>query len=129
MTVVFLFVDIALMFNQYVNPVALTNIEWKYYIVYVSTSSTAAKNSGLPKEQCVWLTIELAVVWRYYIETKHTPLEEIAKHFDGDDALVGGAAATARATELGHGSELKHRAVRNETDMEKVPEPDKKEAQ
>jgi hypothetical protein len=38
MTVVFLFVDIALMFNQYVNPVALTNIEWKYYIVYVSVS-------------------------------------------------------------------------------------------
>jgi hypothetical protein len=54
-------------------------------------------------------------------------LEEIAKHFEGDDALVGGAAATARATELGHGSELKHRTVKNDTeDMEKVPELDKR---
>lgn len=37
MTVVFLFVDIALFFNQYVNPIALDNIGWKYYIVYVSS--------------------------------------------------------------------------------------------
>ena len=57
-------------------------------------------------------------------------MEEIAKHFDGDDALVGGAAATARATELGHGSELKHRTVKNDTDdMEKDPELDKRQAQ
>jgi hypothetical protein len=72
----------------------------------------------------------LVVVWRFYIETRHTPLEEIAKHFDGDDALVGGAAASARATELGHGSELKHRLVKNETEVttkeEQDPEPDKK---
>jgi formyltetrahydrofolate synthetase len=32
----------------------------------------------------------------FYIETKNTPLEEIAKHFDGDAALVGGAAATEK---------------------------------
>jgi len=43
MTVVFLFVDIALMFNQYVNPVALTNIGWKYYIVYVRINGTVAR--------------------------------------------------------------------------------------
>ena len=35
MTVMFLMVDIALFFNQYVNPIALDNIAWKYYIVYV----------------------------------------------------------------------------------------------
>jgi hypothetical protein len=57
-------------------------------------------------------------------------LEEIAKHFDGEDALVGGAAASARATELGHGSELKHRNLKNyEEDFEKVPELDKRQAQ
>ena len=44
MTVMFLMVDIALFFNQYVNPIALDHIGWKYYIVYV-----------------VWLAIELAV--------------------------------------------------------------------
>ena len=79
LTVVLLFIDIALFFNQYVNPVALDEIGWKYYIVY-----------------CVWLGIELVVVWKFYIETRNTPLEEIAKHFDGDAALIGGAAATEK---------------------------------
>jgi hypothetical protein len=40
----------------------------------------------------VWLAVELAVVWKFYIETRNTPLEEIAKHFDGNEALIGGAA-------------------------------------
>lgn len=46
--------------------------------------------------QCVWLAAELIFVYFFYIETKNTPLEEIAKHFDGDAALVGGAAATEK---------------------------------
>lgn len=41
----------------------------------------------------MWLGVELFVVWKFYIETKNTPLEEIAKYFDGSDALVGGLAA------------------------------------
>jgi len=83
MTVVFLMVDIALFFNQYVNPIALDAIEWKYYIVY-----------------CCWLAVELAVVYFFYIETKNTPLEEIAKHFDGESAIVGGDAATEKSKAL-----------------------------
>jgi len=82
MTVMFLFVDLALFFNQYVNPVALDAIKWKYYMVF-----------------CIWLAIELVVVWWFYIETRNTPLEEIAKHFDGDEALVGGATSTGRKHE------------------------------
>lgn len=31
----FLFVDLALVFNQYVTPTALTHIGWKYYMIYV----------------------------------------------------------------------------------------------
>ena len=46
--------------------------------------------------QCVWLAAELAFVFKFYIETKNTPLEEIAKHFDGDSALVGGADASGK---------------------------------
>jgi len=88
MTAMFLCVDLALFFNQYINPIALKHIEWKYYIVY-----------------CVWLAFELAVVWKYYIETRNTPLEEICKLFDGENALVGGAAATEKgrivAAEMG----------------------------
>ncbi|KAK9468845.1 lactose permease [Lipomyces arxii] len=69
MTVVFLCIDAALFFNQYVNPVALHNIQWRYYIFY-----------------CVWLGVELTVVYFFFIETRHTPLEEITKFFDGEDA-------------------------------------------
>ncbi len=62
----FLMVDIALFFNQYINPIALDHLGWKYYIFY-----------------CVWLGFELAIVYFFYVETRNTPLEEIAKHFDG----------------------------------------------
>ncbi|KAI4850309.1 MFS sugar transporter-like protein [Aureobasidium sp. EXF-8846] len=83
MTIMFLCVDLALFFNNYVNPVALKAIEWKYYIVY-----------------CCWLGFELFVVWKYYIETRNTPLEEICKYFDGDNAIVGGAVATEKSKVL-----------------------------
>ncbi len=36
----------------------------------------------------------------FFIETRYTPLEEIAKCFDGEDAVVGGAAATLHSKEL-----------------------------
>ncbi|KAK0709414.1 hexose transporter protein [Lasiosphaeria miniovina] len=83
LTVMFFCVDLSLWFNQYVNPIALEAIAWKYYLVY-----------------CVWLAFELLVVWKYYIETKNTALEEIVKFFDGDAAIVGGDAATAKARHL-----------------------------
>ncbi|KAH0605253.1 uncharacterized protein H6S33_005235 [Morchella sextelata] len=76
MAVMFFFVNLALFFNNYVNPVALTSISWKYYIVY-----------------CCWLAVELTVVYFLFVETRYTPLEEIAKYFDGEEARVGGDAA------------------------------------
>lgn len=76
----FLFVDLALFFNSYVNPVALHDIGWKYYIVYD-----------------VWLFIEFLVVYFFYIETRNTPLEEIVRHFDGEAALLGGDLATEKS--------------------------------
>lgn len=76
----FLAVDLALFFNSYVNPVALTALNWKYYIVYD-----------------VWLFVELCVVFFFYIETRNTPLEEIVKFFDGEQALLGGDLATEKA--------------------------------
>lgn len=79
----FLAVDLALFFNSYVNPVALNALDWKYYIVYD-----------------VWLAFELLVVWRYYIETRNTPLEEIVKYFDGEEALLGGDLATEKSRQL-----------------------------
>jgi len=83
LTVVFLSIDLSLFFNSYVNPVALGAIGWHYYIVYTC-----------------WLAVELTVVYFFYIETRNTPLEEMAKHFDGEDAIIGGAAATEKGLEL-----------------------------
>lgn len=59
-------VAIALIFNQYVNPIALTQLKWKYYIVYD-----------------VWIAFELVVIYFLFIETKGSSLEEISLKIDG----------------------------------------------
>ncbi|KAJ6615099.1 hexose transporter [Mycena sp. CBHHK59/15] len=78
-------ISLALIFNQYVNPIALDVIDWKYYIVY-----------------CVWLVFEGAFLYFYVIETKNRTLEETAAIFDGEDAtneIVGTAATHAGVTD------------------------------
>jgi len=102
MTVLFLCIDLALFFNQYINPIALDHLNWKYYIFY-----------------CAWIAVELVVVYFFFIETRNTPLEEIAKHFDGEDAVVGGGAATDKglhlASEMGlEGTVIQTKELRNE---------------
>ncbi|KAG9236873.1 MFS sugar transporter-like protein [Amylocarpus encephaloides] len=83
MTVMFLAIDLSLFFNQYINPIALSRLTWKYYIFYD-----------------VWLLFELFVVYKFFIETRNTPLEEIAKHFDGEGAIIGGTAANDKSRQL-----------------------------
>jgi Sugar (and other) transporter len=72
LAIMFFSVNAALFFNNYVNPIALAAIRWKYYIVY----------------DC-WLLLELIVVFLFYPETQGPTLEEMARIFDGDDANVG----------------------------------------
>ncbi|KAJ7190810.1 general substrate transporter [Mycena pura] len=75
-------ISVALIFNQYVNPIALANIDWKYYVVY-----------------CVWLVFEGVFLYFYVIETKNRTLEETAAIFDGaTDHIVTSAAANAGVT-------------------------------
>ncbi|GME56944.1 Lactose permease [Neofusicoccum parvum] len=64
-----LFVALALIFNQYVNPVGVTNSKWKYYITYD-----------------VWLFVELVVVYFLFVETGGKSLEETAALLDGKEA-------------------------------------------
>ncbi|KAJ5684913.1 hypothetical protein N7536_007532 [Penicillium majusculum] len=59
---------IALFLNQYVDPIALDNIHWRYYIFY-----------------CCFLAVEVVVIYFLYVETRYMPLEEITKIFDGED--------------------------------------------
>ncbi|KAF5566706.1 hexose transporter [Fusarium phyllophilum] len=52
-------------FNQFVNPIGLKNLGWKYYIVY-----------------CVWLCVVLITVFFMFPETKNRSLEEVSEVFE-----------------------------------------------
>lgn len=58
---------ITLLFNQYVHPIALDNMHWRYYIFY-----------------CSFLAVEVVVIYFLYVETRYMPLDEITKIFDGE---------------------------------------------
>lgn len=58
-------------FNNYVNPVAMKAIDWKYYIVYDA-----------------WLVIQCTLVYLFFPETYKMGLEEIAAVF-GDELVRG----------------------------------------
>ncbi|KAL0576106.1 hypothetical protein V5O48_005880 [Marasmius crinis-equi] len=73
-------ISLALIFNQYVNPVALDNITWKYYVVYVC-----------------WIAFEFVFLYLYVIETRGLTLEETAALFDGEDSTKKLAEAAERA--------------------------------
>ncbi|KAF2016646.1 general substrate transporter [Aaosphaeria arxii CBS 175.79] len=75
LTLCFVFTSLSGIFNQYVNPVGLEALKWKFYIVYI-----------------VVLVLECLAIYFLYVETKGPTLEEIAVLFDGEDAAVPDAA-------------------------------------
>ncbi|KAF4991868.1 hypothetical protein FDECE_13895 [Fusarium decemcellulare] len=77
--------------NQYVNPIGLTELAWKFYFVYI-----------------VILVIEVVCIWFLFIETRGPTLEEIAVLFDGDDAKV--CSKTAKETEVAVAEHQDHKA-------------------
>jgi len=79
-------VTLALFFNQYINAIALEALHWKYYLFY-----------------CIFLAFEVVIIYFYVVETRYTPMEEIAKYFDGDDAIDVAEVATADLKEKGIG--------------------------
>lgn len=83
-------VNCSLVFNQYVNPIAMDALNWRYYIVY-----------------CVWLAFEFVYLYFTVIETKGKngplPLEEIAALFDGAE---GSQAIAAQGVGRAHAAEV-----------------------
>lgn len=57
----------AMLINQFAYPIALKNIEWKLYIVFI-----------------IWCPIQAFVVWMFIPETKHRTLEVSNKCFTID---------------------------------------------
>jgi sugar porter (SP) family MFS transporter len=70
-------ISLALIFNQYANPIALDALGWKYQIVYV-----------------VWLIFEAVFCYYFVVETIGLTLEETSILFDGAEAANRVVAAT-----------------------------------
>ncbi|KIM83444.1 hypothetical protein PILCRDRAFT_444032 [Piloderma croceum F 1598] len=64
------FLSVSLIFNQYVNPIALERLGWKYYLVYVA-----------------WLAVEVIFIYFFLVETRNRSLEECAVLFDGNSVM------------------------------------------
>ncbi|KAF2164406.1 hypothetical protein M409DRAFT_67913 [Zasmidium cellare ATCC 36951] len=78
------FVSCASILNQYVNPIGLERIGWKFYFVYI-----------------VILVVEVLCIWFVFVETKGLTLEEVAHLLDGPDApATGGLSAEREDDEL-----------------------------
>ncbi|KZT53647.1 general substrate transporter [Calocera cornea HHB12733] len=78
---------LALIFNQFVNPIALAALGWKYYIVY----------------DC-FLIFEFVFMYFFCIETKNRTLEQTAALFDGEKAVQDLTASAIMAIQLPNAS-------------------------
>lgn len=65
---VLLTIQVSAIFGSYVNPIALANIGWKFYIYY-----------------CIWVLIVFLIVYFFFVETAGPTLEELAYLFEGDE--------------------------------------------
>ncbi|KAL2841718.1 general substrate transporter [Aspergillus pseudoustus] len=83
----------ALIFNTFVNPIALAAIAWKYYFVFVAVLL------------CYGIT-----AFFFYPETKGYSLEHVAFVFDGDQAAVApvGEKAVIQAEREGTDAQVEH---------------------
>jgi hypothetical protein len=58
-------------FNQYINPIALEKLAWRFYFVYIGC-----------------LLVFIVLIWFLFPETAGRTLEEIAEVFDGPEAVT-----------------------------------------
>ena len=96
LTLCFCFTALSGVFNQYVNPIGLKNLGWKFYFVYIAV-----------------LVVECLVIYFYFVETKGLPLEEISRVIDGDDAA---AAVVADGLALDRPEAFRRQSVRSQTE-------------
>ncbi len=85
---------VGLIVSLFVNPIAMTKVSWKYYILF-----------------CLLNAVLFIIVWFFFPETKGHSLEEIALVFEGDQAAV----RNAIPEYLDKGVENEARDIRIET--------------
>ena len=96
-------ISVALIFNQYVNPVALEHIAWKYYVSFRDLLRSCRHTHGVSQiVYCCWLAFELVFLYFFIVETKNLSLEETAALFDGEDVrnAMNTVATEVRSDEL-----------------------------
>jgi len=81
-------------FNQYVNPIALAKLAWKFYFVYIACLA------------CMIITI-----YFLFPETKGRTLEEIAVVFDGEKSQTT-AEKDARRTSITRNEEMHNKGTK-----------------
>ena len=81
-------ISVALIFNQYVNPIALDALGWKYYVRESIPMFSTVSNLTFEKQvvYCVFIAFETVYCYLFIVETKNRSLEETAALFDGEDA-------------------------------------------
>ena len=75
----------AVFVNTYVNPIALSSIGWKYYIVYCVSSSDLLMAWPLLTWRQVWILVEIATVYFIFPETSGRSLEELSFMFESKE--------------------------------------------
>jgi hypothetical protein len=93
-----LFVSLALIFNQYANPIALEAIKWKCKL----SPTSRVVHILIAVDYIVydvWLFIELLVVYFLFVETSGSSLEEMAAIIDGEEVRDTIIEAVARVTD------------------------------
>ncbi|KZP23010.1 hypothetical protein FIBSPDRAFT_1043163 [Athelia psychrophila] len=85
------FISLALIFNQYVNPITLAHLRWKYYLrLFSSCFPRDARFADAPAPQIVyvvWLAFECGFIYFNIVETKNLSLKKTAALFDSFEAV------------------------------------------
>ena len=68
---VLLTIQVSSIFGNYINPIGLANIGWRFYIYY-----------------CIWVLIIFLIVYFFFVETAGPTLEELTYIFEGESKRV-----------------------------------------
>jgi MFS family permease len=108
LTLCFCFTALSGVFNQWVNPLGLQQLEWRFYFVYIAVYVSKTLCCEEFANISHSLVIECLTIYFFFVETKGPTLEEIAVLFDGDDSAAGIAKLQAQEKSVPLTKEVEH---------------------